>query len=175
MFFFTVFRKTINNWAVHIDFSNRYELLFLFTILGVFYTHKYDIIILNYIIFSKILKEVKIILKSKSLKPMLFSGICFAFAGIMYLISKNYFLGVFNIFIGGFFFVLGMTNYKGRNKFNQIEVSDEVLENMDVELRNLVAEGKKIEAIKKYRVVTGLGLKEAYEYVDLLSEAYSNK
>lgn len=113
---------------------------------------------------------MKIILKSKSWKLTLFSGICFSFAGIMSLISKNYFLGVLDIFVGGFSFVLGMTNYKGRNKSNQIEVSDEVLENMDVELRNLVAEGKKIEAIKKCRMVTGLGLKEAYEYVDLLSE-----
>ncbi|WP_435575532.1 ribosomal protein L7/L12 [Clostridium gasigenes] len=41
---------------------------------------------------------------------------------------------------------------------------------MDVELKNLIREGKKIKAIKKYRIVTGLGLKEAKDYVDSLSE-----
>lgn len=39
---------------------------------------------------------------------------------------------------------------------------------MDNELKKLIAEGKKIEAIKKYRMITGIGLKEAKEYVDLL-------
>jgi ribosomal protein L7/L12 len=38
----------------------------------------------------------------------------------------------------------------------------------DNEIKSLLAEGKKIEAIKKYRFVTGLGLKESKEYVDSL-------
>lgn len=36
------------------------------------------------------------------------------------------------------------------------------------ELRNLITEGKTPEAIKRYREVTGLGLKEAKDYVDSL-------
>ena len=40
--------------------------------------------------------------------------------------------------------------------------------NMDNELRNIIAENGKIKAIKKYREVTGIGLKEAKEYVDNL-------
>ena len=52
----------------------------------------------------------------------------------------------------------------------QIGVPDTVLANIDAELKSLISEGKKIKAIKKYRTVTGLGLKEAKEYVDLLSE-----
>lgn len=40
--------------------------------------------------------------------------------------------------------------------------------NIDAELRSLISEGKKIEAIKKYRMATGLGLLEAKEYVDSL-------
>ena len=36
------------------------------------------------------------------------------------------------------------------------------------ELKSLILDGKKIEAIKKYRMVTGLGLLEAKEYVDSL-------
>ena len=38
------------------------------------------------------------------------------------------------------------------------------------ELKSLILEGKKIEAIKKYRTVTGFGLLEAKEYVDSLCE-----
>ena len=41
---------------------------------------------------------------------------------------------------------------------------------MDIKLRKLIAEGKEIKAIKKYRMVTGFGLKEAKEYVDLISK-----
>ncbi|SDH51885.1 ribosomal protein L7/L12 [Desulfosporosinus hippei] len=46
----------------------------------------------------------------------------------------------------------------------QIGVPDTVTN----ELKILISEGKKIEAIKKYRMVTGLGLIEAKEYVDSL-------
>lgn len=38
------------------------------------------------------------------------------------------------------------------------------------ELKSLILEGKKVEAIKKYRMATGLGLKEAKEYIDSLSK-----
>ncbi|WP_175490809.1 ribosomal protein L7/L12 [Clostridium gasigenes] len=56
------------------------------------------------------------------------------------------------------------------SKSNNTVISDAVVENIDVELKNLIKEGKKIKAIKKYRIVTGLGLKEAKDYVDSLSE-----
>lgn len=39
---------------------------------------------------------------------------------------------------------------------------------IDSELRALIVQGKKVEAIKKLREFTGLGLKEAKEYVDNL-------
>ena len=42
--------------------------------------------------------------------------------------------------------------------------------NIDSELKGLILEGKKIEAIKRYRIVNGTGLKEAKEYIDKLSE-----
>lgn len=44
----------------------------------------------------------------------------------------------------------------------------ETTRNIDSELRNLIAEGKEIKAIKRLRMVSGLGLKEAKEYVDNL-------
>jgi DNA-binding Lrp family transcriptional regulator len=46
---------------------------------------------------------------------------------------------------------------------------------VDDEINNLVVEGKKIKAIKMYRQATGLGLKEAKENIDLLSEKLNNK
>ncbi len=45
---------------------------------------------------------------------------------------------------------------------------------IDDEIKNLVEEGKKIKAIKIYRQATGVGLKEAKEYIDLLSEKLKN-
>lgn len=39
-----------------------------------------------------------------------------------------------------------------------------------VELKQLISEGKKVEAIKKYRMASGVGLLEAKEYIDSLNE-----
>lgn len=39
---------------------------------------------------------------------------------------------------------------------------------VDSVIKALVAEGKKIEAIKRYREITGVGLKEAKDYIDSL-------
>lgn len=48
----------------------------------------------------------------------------------------------------------------------QVGVPDTITD----ELKSLILEGKKVEAIKKYRIATGIGLKEAKEYIDFLSE-----
>ncbi|CAD2079399.1 hypothetical protein GCM10007358_17370 [Phocicoccus schoeneichii] len=42
--------------------------------------------------------------------------------------------------------------------------------NIDEELKELIADNKKIPAIKRLRQETGMGLKEAKEYVDNLDE-----
>jgi hypothetical protein len=118
---------------------------------------------------------VGVILKLNTWKLWLLSGICFLFLGISYLISKKYFLGAAFIFLGGFYFILSRNIYKGNNKSGQVRVPDIVSGNMNSELKNLIEEGKKIKAIKKYRMITGLGLKEAKEYVDLLSQQSLNK
>lgn len=39
---------------------------------------------------------------------------------------------------------------------------------VDEEIRALLAKGKKIPAIKRYREISGAGLKEAKEYIDSL-------
>jgi hypothetical protein len=107
-------------------------------------------------------------LKSKTWKLWLVTGVCFLFSGITNLISKSFVFGVACIFLGGGYFVLSIINYKGNKKSIQIRVPDTVSENIDVELKKLITEGKKIEAIKKYRMGTGICLKEAKEYIDNL-------
>ena len=100
----------------------------------------------------------------------LFSAICFLFAGVSYIIDKKYSLGCIFTALALFYIILSINKYKNKEKPNQIQVSDAVLKSMDIELKKLIAEGEKIKAIKKCRMITGLGLKEAKEYVDLLSE-----
>ena len=51
----------------------------------------------------------------------------------------------------------------------QVGIPDIVTKDVKDELITLISEGNKIKAIKRYRMVTGLGLKEAKEYVDQLS------
>lgn len=48
----------------------------------------------------------------------------------------------------------------------QIGVPDTITD----ELKSLLLEGKKVEAIKKYRIATGVGLIEAKEYIDSLQK-----
>ena len=119
--------------------------------------------------------KLKSIMKLKTWVLWLFAGASFLFVGIMDLTDKNYFSGGTYTFIGGIYIVLSIIHYKKDKKPNQNKVPDAVLKNMDIELRNLIAEGKEIKAIKKYRIVTGLGLKEAKEYVDLICEENLNK
>lgn len=52
----------------------------------------------------------------------------------------------------------------------QVGVSNEISDVAMDELKVLIEKGQKIKAIKEYRVATGVGLKEAKEYIDLLSE-----
>ncbi len=47
--------------------------------------------------------------------------------------------------------------------------------NIDKELKELLADEKRIPAIKRLREETGMGLKEAKEYVDNLEKKSSNR
>lgn len=49
---------------------------------------------------------------------------------------------------------------------NKIAKQVGAFDTIDDEIKSLILEGKKIEAIKRYRFVTGFGLKESKEYVD---------
>lgn len=124
---------------------------------------------------GKLIMKLKSIMKLKPWVLWLFAGASFLFVGIINLTDKNYFSGGTYTFLGGIYIVLSIINYKKDKKSNQNKVPDTVLKNMDIELRDLIAEGKKMEAIYQCRIVTGLGIKEAKEYVDLISEENLNK
>lgn len=47
-------------------------------------------------------------------------------------------------------------------------LGEEALEQIEEELKDLVRQGERIEAIKLYRAKTGSGLKEAHEHIEEL-------
>jgi ribosomal protein L7/L12 len=91
----------------------------------------------------------------------------------------NTFIG---IIIGVFFLIIILSyNYQMRNQISQMKstldkiakqvgVPDIVTDNLKSELLNLISKGKKYKAIKKFRVVTGLGLKESEDYINQLTK-----
>ena len=107
-------------------------------------------------------------LKLKAWTLWLIGAICFIVAGIMKITKKEYSNGFIFIILGVAYVIFSIVSYKGINKINGNTLSDEELKNMDNELRELITDGERIKAIKKYRMVTGAGLIEAKEYVDSL-------
>ena len=59
-------------------------------------------------------------------------------------------------------------NLRMNATLNKIAKQVGVPDTLGDELKKLISEGKKIEAIKKYRIATGCGLVEGKEYVDSL-------
>ncbi|MCR1973864.1 DNA-binding protein [Clostridium sporogenes] len=106
--------------------------------------------------------------KFKSWILWLIGAICLISVGIMKFTEKRYLIGAIFIILGVAYVIFSIVSYKGINKINRNTLSDEELKNMDNELRELITDGERIKAIKKYRMVTGAGLIEAKEYVDSL-------
>ncbi|APH16379.1 hypothetical protein NPD5_1451 [Clostridium sporogenes] len=109
-------------------------------------------------------------MKLKAWILWLIGAICFIIVGIMKIIKKEYSSGILFIISGGTYITFSIASHKSINKIRKNTLSDEELKNMDNELRELITEGERIKAIKKYRIVTGAGLIEAKEYVDSLSK-----
>lgn len=95
-------------------------------------------------------------MKSKTWKLWLLASVGFLFVGIMDVISEEFFPGVMYILSGGVYLVLSITYYSVNKKSTQIELSETVLENMNVELKNLIEEGKKIKQLKNIEWLLGL-------------------
>jgi ribosomal protein L7/L12 len=67
---------------------------------------------------------------------------------------------------------LRRTNLTLNKIVKHLGIEEEITKNIDYELKIIISEGGRIKAIKRYREVTGVGLKEAKEYVDNLAEKY---
>ena len=52
----------------------------------------------------------------------------------------------------------------------RVGVTDIVTKEVKEELKRLLSEGKNVQAVRRFREITGLGLKEAKEYVDGLGK-----
>ena len=56
-------------------------------------------------------------------------------------------------------------NNKLNKIINHLEIEDDELNKINDELNKLIIEGKKVKAVKLYRMTTGAGLKESKEYM----------
>ena len=80
------------------------------------------------------------------------------------------------LFLGLFLWVIGGISNIRRNmshiniNLNRIAKRIGANDKLDNELKNIISKGEKLEAIKKCRMHTGLGLKEAKEYIDSLDK-----
>lgn len=65
---------------------------------------------------------------------------------------------------------INKTNRKIDKIMNALNISEYDYGLIDNELKNIISDKGKIKAIKRYREITGLGLKESKEYIDKLNE-----
>lgn len=61
-------------------------------------------------------------------------------------------------------------NRKTDKIMDALNISEYDYDLIDNELKNMISDKGKIKAIKRYRELTGVGLKEAKEYIDKLDE-----
>ena len=92
------------------------------------------------------------------------AGIFFA-TGLIYFFSDETAQGATFIALGAAFLAIG-ASYRKKRQVTTTPV--ELSETQRLEVQALVAEGKKVEAVKRVRQETGLGLKEAKDYIDQL-------
>lgn len=91
-------------------------------------------------------------------------------------------IAVFIVLLWGFIYLtsyitqlkdeLRRTNLTLNKIVKHLGIEEEIIANIDYELKSIISEDGKIKAIKRYREITGVGLKEAKEYVDNLAEKY---
>lgn len=65
---------------------------------------------------------------------------------------------------------INKTNRKIDKIMNVLNISEYDYNAIDNELKNILSDKGKIKAIKRYREITEVGLKEAKEYIDKLNE-----
>lgn len=91
-------------------------------------------------------------------------------SAILAFVGKEILIAILFASVAIIYVVLSIYNYKHETDKKVIDI-DTIKENIDDELKKFIIEGKEFEAIKIYRTVTAVGLKEAKEYVDLLTKS----
>lgn len=76
------------------------------------------------------------------------------FSGTIYSMSAMSFL---------FSYIVGLKNNK-----NEVNLTEEEIEKIDNELKQMILNGKEIKAVKRYRELTNAQLLEAKNYIDKL-------
>ncbi len=102
----------------------------------------------------------------KSWKIFIFSALCFLFVGVLYITMKNYLLGGLFSMLGAIYFYLSRAQYKNEQKKSIFRTQNEKFVSLKLELKELIAENKKYEAINRFREVTGANIKESMDYIE---------
>lgn len=93
------------------------------------------------------------------------AAIAFFIASFIYIGEKRYSLGTTNFMLGIVNMLIAKNQYHRSRKVTK-GIPEGDFNELNLELRELIAEGNRVKAIKRYRSFTGAGLKEAYDYVE---------
>lgn len=88
----------------------------------------------------------------------------------MDLFKGKYLSGIPFIILGVLYLYFSISDFKKYRKAKDTLLAKIDLYNLDNELIKLIDEGREIEAIKIYRILTGASLKNSRDYVDLIVE-----
>lgn len=94
-----------------------------------------------------------------------FSATCFTISAVINYLEGSNIRSVFLFSLSGLLFFLALLNFRKKDEVRKLLSFDEV-ERLEAELSTMIAEGNKIEAINKYRQITGLTLLESKEYIE---------
>lgn len=104
-------------------------------------------------------------MKLKNWMYYTFSATCFLISGVMNYLEASYVRSAFLLSFTGLLYILAAINFKKKDQVKKMLSVDEV-EHLESELRILLENTDKIGAIKKYREITGVSLKEATDYIE---------
>lgn len=97
------------------------------------------------------------------------SCISFFIIGIMDLFKGKYLSGTPFMILGVLYLYFSISSFKKYKKAKDDILAKIDPERLDSELIKLIDEGREIEAIKTYRILTGASLKDSRDYVDILN------
>lgn len=104
-------------------------------------------------------------MKIKNWMYYTFSATCFLISGVMNYLEGSSVRSIFLLSFTVLLYVLAFINFRKKDEVRKMLTVDQV-EVLESELRVMLEDNNKIEAIKKYRQITGLGLKESSDYIE---------